>query len=459
MQEIISYLEENKNRFLLELKELLAIPSVSTKPENKQEVQRGAEWIAEHLTSLGMQNSRTFATDGHPIVYSEWLGDPAQPTVLLYGHYDVQPAEPLELWTSPPFEATIRDGKLYGRGATDDKGQFFIHLKALEAYLKTSKRLPINLKLMLEGEEEIGSPHLAHFIETQQELLKADLAVISDTPFFAKGVPSICYGLRGIVYMQLDLMGPKRDLHSGSYGGAVHNPIQALAEIIAQLHDRNGRITIPGFYDEVRRLTKKEREAYRELPWSEVKYAKNLGVRQLHGEKGYTTLERVWARPTLDCNGIWGGYTGAGAKTVIPSGASAKISMRLVPDQQPEKIARAFEKFVKKIAPKTVQVSIQYLNLAEPATTPIDSPGVKAAMAALKKGFDKKPLYQREGGSIPVVTQFKKILGLDTVLLGFGLPDENAHAPDEFIHLANFIGGIKTIAHFYDELARQLNRR
>ncbi len=458
MQAIISYLEENKNRFLRELKEFLAIPSVSTKPENKSEVKRCAEWIIAHLTALGMQNARLYETDGHPIVYSEWLEEPAKLTVLLYGHYDVQPAEPLALWTSPPFEATIRDGNLYGRGATDDKGQLFIHFKALEAYLKTSKRLPINLKLLLEGEEEIGSPHLAPFIERQQELLKADLATISDTPFFAKGIPSICYGLRGIVYMQLEVIGPNRDLHSGSYGGAVHNPIQALAEIIAQLHDKNRRIAIPGFYDDVRRLTKKEREAYRELPWSETKYAKDLGVRQLHGEKGYTTLERLWARPTLDCNGIWGGYTGEGAKTVIPSRASAKISMRLVPDQQPEKIARAFEQFVKKIAPQTVQVSIQCLALAEPAMTPIDSPGVKAAMAALEKGFGKKPLYQREGGSIPVVTQFKKILELDTVLLGFGLPDENAHAPDEFINLDNFWGGMKTIAHFYDELARQLNR-
>ncbi len=457
MQEIISYLEANKNRFLLELKELLAIPSVSTKLENKQEVRRCAEWIARHLTALEMQNTRIYETAGHPIVYSEWLGDPAQPAVLLYGHYDVQPAEPLELWTSPPFEATIRDGNLFGRGATDDKGQTFIHFKALEAYLKISKKLPINLKLLLEGEEEIGSPHLAPFIEKQQELLQADLAVISDTPFFAKGVPSICYGLRGIVYMQLEVVGSNRDLHSGSYGGAVHNPIQALAEIIAQLHDKNGKITIPGFYDEVRRLTKKEREAYRELPWSETKYAKGLGVRQLHGEKGYTTLERVWTRPTLDCNGIWGGYTGAGAKTVIPSRAAAKISMRLVPDQQPQKVARAFEKFVKKIAPETVHVSIECLNLGEPTTMPIDSPGVKAALAALKKGFGKKPLYQREGGSLPVVTHFKKILGLDTVLLGFGLPDENAHAPDEFINLDNFFGGMKTIAHFYDELARQLS--
>jgi acetylornithine deacetylase/succinyl-diaminopimelate desuccinylase-like protein len=459
MQEIISYLEENKSRFLLELNEFLAIPSVSTKPENKQEMRRCAEWIAQHLTALEMQNARIYETAGHPIVYSEWLGEPSQPAVLLYGHYDVQPAEPFELWTSPPFEATIRNGNLFGRGATDDKGQTFIHFKALEAYLKTSKKLPINLKLLLEGEEEIGSPHLAPFIETQRELLKADLAVISDTPFFEKGVPSICYGLRGIVYVQIEVVGSNRDLHSGSYGGAVHNPIQALAEIIAQLHDKNGRITIPGFYDEVRRLTKKEREAYRELPWSETKYAKGLGVRQLHGEKGYTTLERVWTRPTLDCNGIWGGYTGKGAKTVIPSGASAKISMRLVPDQQPKKIARAFEKFVKTIAPKTVHVSMQCLNLAEPAMTLIDSPGVKAAMAALEKGFGKKPLYQREGGSLPVVTHFKKILGLDTVLLGFGLPDENAHAPDEFISLDNFFGGMKTIAHFYDELARRLNRK
>jgi len=457
MQELIAYLEENKNRFLLELKEFLAIPSVSTKPENKPEMQRCAEWIARHLTALQMQNTQIYETAGHPVVYSEWLGDHAKPTVLLYGHYDVQPAEPLELWTSPAFEATIREGNLYGRGATDDKGQVFIHFKTLEAHLKTSKNLPINLKLIIEGEEEIGSPHLLPFIEKNKELLKADLAVISDTPFFAKGVPSITYGLRGIAYMQLEVVGPNRDLHSGSYGGAVHNPIQALAEIIAQLHDKNGRIAIPGFYDEVRRLTKKECEAYRKLPWSDAKYAKDLGLRQLYGEKGYTTLERLWARPTLDCHGIWGGYITEGTKTVIPSLAAAKISMRLVPDQQPDKIAQRFEKFVKKISPKTVQARVQCLNLVEPAMTPIDSPGVKAALTALEKGFGKKPLYQREGGSIPVVTHFKKILGLDTVLLGFGLPDENAHAPDEFISLENFFGGIKTISHFYNELARQIN--
>jgi acetylornithine deacetylase/succinyl-diaminopimelate desuccinylase-like protein len=329
----------------------------------------------------------------------------------------------------------------------------------IEAYLKTAKRLPLNLKLMLEGEEEIASPHLAPFLEQEQKLLRADWAVISDSPFFAKGIPSLCYGLRGIVYMQIELVGPKRDLHSGSYGGVAHNPIQALAEIIAQLHDRNGRITIPGFYDDVRRLTPKEREAYRKLPWSEKTYAKDLGLKKLHGEKGYTTLERVWARPTLDCNGIWSGYNGEGIKTVIPAVASAKISMRLVPDQQPEKIARAFEKFVKKLAPQTVQVRVQCLSLGEPAMTPLASPGVKAALAALEKGFGKKPVYQRQGGSIPVVTHFKKILGLDTVLLGFGLPNENAHAPDEFIHLDNFFGGMKTVAHFYHELARQFNQR
>jgi acetylornithine deacetylase/succinyl-diaminopimelate desuccinylase-like protein len=371
---------------------------------------------------------------------------------LIYGHYDVQPPEPLELWTSPPFEATVRGEELFARGASDDKGQFFIHLKAIEAMLRTTGTLPVNVKFIIEGEEEIGSEHLDEFVKSQAELLKADLVMVSDTSMFARGVPSICYGLRGLAYMQIDLVGPKGDLHSGSYGGSILNPIQALAEIIAKLHDGKGRITIPGFYDDVRSLTKKERDAYKKLPWSDRKYAKDLGVKELYGEKGFTTLERLWARPTLECNGIWGGFTGEGAKTVLPSKASAKISMRLVPDQSSKKVSALFTKYIRKIAPAGVTVTVQSLHGGEPAITPIDSPGVRAAYAALEKGFGKKPLYQREGGSIPIVVQFKKLLKIDTVLLGFGLPDENAHAPDEFMHLPNFFGGIRTAAHFLHEL-------
>jgi acetylornithine deacetylase/succinyl-diaminopimelate desuccinylase-like protein len=457
MESLLAYVDQNKDRYLAELKDLLAIPSISTNPNNAGDVRRCAEWVADHMRNTGLQNVQIFPTAGHPVVYSEWLNAPGKPTVLLYGHYDVQPPEPLELWTSPPFEATIRDGNLYARGSADDKGQVFIHLKSIEAYLKNTGLLPVNLKLLIEGEEEIGSEHLEPFVKEHKQMLKADLVLISDSSMFARGIPSICYGLRGIAYMQIDLVGPNKDLHSGSFGGTVHNPIQALAEMIALLHDKNGKVSIPGFYADVRPLSTKEREAYKKLPWSDKKYAQELGVKQLYGEKNYTTLERVWARPTLECNGIWGGFTGEGAKTVLPSKASAKISMRLVPDQKASKVAKLFEKHIKKIAPKTVTVNVRYIHGGEPAITPIDSAGVMAAVAALEKGFGKKPLYQREGGSIPIVVQFKQLLGLDTVLLGFGLPDENAHAPDEFINLDNFFGGIRTSLHFFNELPNYMN--
>jgi acetylornithine deacetylase/succinyl-diaminopimelate desuccinylase-like protein len=456
MNQLLQFVEANKDRYLSELKELIAIPSVSTNPENRQDVRRCAQWISDHLQSIGMQNIQIFPTAGHPIVYADWLNAPDKPTVLFYGHYDVQPVDPIDLWTSPPFEATMRDGNLYARGTADDKGQVFIHFKAIEAYMKNMGSLPVNIKMLLEGEEEVGSEHLEQWVKEHKEMLKADLVLISDSSMFAKGVPSICYGLRGLAYMQVDLVGPNRDLHSGSFGGSVHNPIQALTEIVAQLHDKNGRVTIPGFYNDVRPLTKKERDAYKKLPWSDPKYAKGLGVKKLYGEKGFSTLERIWARPTLECNGIWGGFTGEGAKTVLPSEAHAKISMRLVPDQKSVKVAKLFEKHIKKIAPPTVKVTVRNLHGGEAAITPIDSPGVRAAVVALEKGFGKKPLYQREGGSIPIVVQFKQLLGLDTVLLGFGLPDENAHAPDEHINLDNFFGGIRTSVHFYNELPNYL---
>ncbi len=456
MDEILSYIQANKERYFAELKELLAIPSISTNAENGPDMQRCAHWVADHMRIVGLQNVQLFPTSGHPIVYGEWLGAPGQPTVLIYGHYDVQPVEPLDLWTSPPFEATVRDNKLYARGSADDKGQVFIHLKGIEAYFKTKGSLPVNLKLLIEGEEEIGSTNLDAFVKDQKELLKADLVLISDSSMFGEDIPSICYGLRGLTYMQLEVVGPNKDLHSGSFGGAVHNPIQALAEIIAQLHDKNGRVTIPGFYDDVRPLTRKERDAFKKLPWSDRKYAAELGVKQLYGEKGFTTLERLWARPTLECNGVWGGFIGEGAKTVLPSKASAKISMRLVPDQSSSRVARLFERHIKKIAPKGVKVTMTFIHGGEPAITPIDSPGVTAAVAALKKGFGKNPLYQREGGSIPIVVQFKEMLGIDTVLLGFGQPDENAHAPDEFINLDHFFRGIQTSVHFFNELPEHM---
>ncbi len=377
MDEILSYIQANKERYFAELKELLAIPSISTNSENVQDMQRCAQWVANHMSTIGLQNVQLFPTAGHPIVYGEWLGAPGQPTVLIYGHYDVQPVEPLELWTSPPFEASVRENRLYARGAADDKGQVYIHLKGIEAFFKVKGTLPVNIKLLIEGEEEIGSSNLDAFVKEHKDLLAADLVLISDSSMFGEDIPSICYGLRGLSYMQVEVVGPNKDLHSGSFGGAVHNPIQALSEIIAQLHDKNGRVTIPGFYDDVRPLTKKERDAFKKLPWSDRKYAAELGVKQLYGEKGFTTLERLWARPTLECNGIWGGFIGDGAKTVLPSKASAKISMRLVPDQSSAKIAKLFERYIKKIAPKTVQVTTKSLHGGEPAITPIDSPGVR----------------------------------------------------------------------------------
>jgi acetylornithine deacetylase/succinyl-diaminopimelate desuccinylase-like protein len=452
MKEILSFVESNKERYLTELTEFLAIPSVSSQSNHNADTRRCAQWVADQMRTVGMQEVRIFETPGHPIVYSEWLGAPGKPTILFYGHYDVQPVDPLNLWTSPPFQATIRGENLYARGSADDKGQVYIHFKAVEAYMKHAGGLPVNLKMIIEGEEEVGSANLDKFVSEHKDLLKADLVLISDSSMFKKGVPSVCYGLRGLAYMEIELTGPNRDLHSGTFGGSVHNPIQALSEIIASLHDKNGKITIPGFYKDVRPLTKAERAAYKKLPWSDKAYAKDLGVKELYGEKGFTSLERVWARPTLECNGIWGGYTGEGAKTVLPSKAFAKISMRLVPDQTSAKAAKLFEKHIRKIAPKSVQVNVRALHGGEAAITPIDSPGVQAAVAALEKGFGKKPLYQREGGSIPIVVQFKNILGLDTVLLGFGLPDENAHAPDEHINLDNFFGGIRTSVHFYNEL-------
>jgi len=406
------------------------------------------------MKSIGMEGVQIFETPGHPIVYGEWLRAPGRPTVLLYGHYDVQPVDPVNLWTTPPFEPSIRDGNLYARGSSDDKGQVFIHFKGAEAHLRNTGVLPCNLKMLIEGEEEIGSRNLEGFVKGHQDILKADLALISDSGMFARGVPSITYALRGLVYMEVEVIGPNRDLHSGSFGGAIHNPIQALCEMIASLHDKNGRVTIPHFYDDVRPLTKEERDAFKKLPFSEREYKRDFGVKALYGEKGFSTLERVWSRPTLECNGIWGGFIEEGAKTVLPAKAAAKISMRLVPDQKSRKIEKLFERHIKHIAPRTVTVKVGSLHGGEAVITPIDSPGVKAGVEALKKAFGKTPLYQREGGSIPVVVLLKELLGIDTVLLGFGLPDENAHAPDEHLNLENFFGGIRTSVHFFNELPK-----
>lgn len=452
MQKLIKFVDSNKQNYLNQLSTLLSIQSVSSQREHDGDTRKCAEWVRDEMQNIGMQNAKIFETKGHPIVYSEWLNAPNKPTILVYGHYDVQPVDPVNLWSSPPFETRIKDGDLYARGSADDKGQIFIHFKAIEAFLKNNGSLPLNIKLLMEGEEEVGSENLESFVKANKNLLKADLVVISDSAMFAKGKPSICYGLRGLSYMEVEVTGPNKDLHSGTFGGALHNPIQALCELISSLHDKNGKVTIENFYDDVLNLTKKERNEFSKLPHNDKNYAKSLGLKELYGEKGFSTLERTWARPTLECNGIWGGYIGEGAKTVLPSKAFAKISMRLVPNQNSEKIGKLFEKHLKKIAPKTIQLKVKALHGGEAAITPIESPGIKAAALAIKKAFGKEPLFQREGGSIPIVVQFKHLLGIDTVLLGFGLPDENAHAPDEHLNLDNFYGGIKTVLHFYNEL-------
>jgi len=407
------------------------------------------------MTRIGLQNVRLIDTPGYPVVYGDWLGAPDAPTILFYGHYDVQPVDPLNLWESPPFEATVRDGEIYARGAADDKGQVFMHLKAIEAHLKQTGRLPVNIKVMLEGEEEVGSEHLDDFIRGHKELLHADVVVISDSTMFARGVPSICYGLRGLVYFQIDLRGSSTDLHSGSFGGALANPAFVLASMIAQMKDRGGRIKIPGFYDDVRPLTTEEREAWATLPFNEKKYRNDFGIPKLFGETDYTTLERTWARPTLEVNGLLSGFTGEGAKTVLPAVAMAKISMRLVPDQDPSKIAELFQSYVTKLAPKTVEIKVTRMHGGKPWMTGFDNKFVQAAGRAIEQGFGKKPIFTREGGSIPVVSTFQEELGVPSVLFGVGLPDENAHAPNEKLDLGNFHNGVIASALLYQEIAKE----
>jgi acetylornithine deacetylase/succinyl-diaminopimelate desuccinylase-like protein len=454
MNNVIDFINTNRDRYVDELKQYLAIPSISALPQHKPDMQRCAEYTAEELRRVGLENVRLIETAGYPVVYGDWLHAEGAPTILFYGHYDVQPVDPLDLWESPPFEATVREGELYARGAVDDKGQIFMHFKAIEAHMKQNGRLPVNIKVILEGEEEVGSAHLDPFIRDNKDLLSADVVVISDSPMFERGVPSICYGLRGLVYFQVDLRGTKSDLHSGSFGGAVANPAFVLATILSQMKDRSGRIKIPGFYDDVVPLTEEERNEWKRLPFNETKYRKDLGAPKLFGETGYTTLERVWARPTFEVNGILSGFTGDGAKTVIPAVAMAKVSMRLVPNQDPDKIAPLFEAYVKKVAPKTVEVKVTRMHGGKPWMAAFDNPFVQAAGRAIEKGFGQKPVFNREGGSIPVVSTFQEVLGLPSVLFGVGLPDENSHAPNEKLDLNNFHGGIISAAILYDEIGR-----
>ena len=454
MEKTIDFINVNRDRYLEELKAFLAIPSVSALPEHRADVMACAEWCAGEMRRVGLQNVALKPTPGNPIVYADWLGAPGAPTMLFYGHYDVQPVDPLNLWESPPFEATIRDGEIYARGAADDKGQVFMHLKAIEAHMKQHGRLPVNMKVILEGEEEVGSANLDTFIAANKGDLAADVVVISDSTMFARGVPSICYGLRGLVYCQIDLRGSATDLHSGSFGGAVANPAFVLAQMIAQMKDRGGHIKVPGFYDDVLALTDEERQAWATLPFNEKQYRKDFGIPKLAGETDYTTLERTWARPTLEVNGLLSGFTGEGAKTVLPAVAMAKISMRLVPNQNPDKIADQFEAFVKKLAPKTVELTFTRMHGGKPWMTAYDNPYVQAAGRAIEKGFGKPPVFTREGGSIPVVSTFQEVLGLPAVLFGVGLPDENAHAPNEKLDLGNFHSGVIASALLYDEISR-----
>jgi len=453
MDTVIDFINVNRDRYLDELKALLAIPSISALPQHAADVKRCAEFCADETRRIGLQNVRLIDTPGNPVVYGDWLGSDGAPTILFYGHYDVQPVDPLELWESPPFEATIRDGEIYARGSADDKGQVFMHFKAIEAHLKQNGRLPVNIKIILEGEEEVGSAHLDDFIRAHKRELGANVVVISDSAMFDRGVPSICYGLRGLVYFQIDLRGSKTDLHSGSFGGAVANPAMVLAQVLAQMKDRGGRVKVPGFYDDVVPLTDEERKAWASLPFNEKKYKKDFGIPKLFGESGYTTLERTWARPTFEINGLLSGFTGEGAKTVLPAVSMAKVSMRLVPNQHPDTIAKLFEEYVRKITPKTVELTVTRMHGGKPWMTAYDNPFVQAAARAIEKGFGKTPVFTREGGSIPVVSTFQEELGLPSVLFGVGLPDENAHAPNEKLDVSNFHNGIIASAILYQEIA------
>jgi len=454
MQNVVNYINSNKESYVKELNEFLKIPSISTLAENKKDMLAAAKFVEQKLNGAGLENVRIIETKGHPLVYADWLHAPGKPTVLVYGHYDVQPVDPLNLWDSPPFEPKIKNGNIYARGATDDKGQMYMHIKSVEAYFKTVGTLPLNIKFIIEGEEEIGSHNLEVFVSKNRDLLKCDTVLISDTSLYGPGIPTLTYGLRGLSYMEVTLTGPNRDLHSGTFGGGVDNPINVLAKLISKLMDDNGKIKIPGFYDDVLKLTKKERENFKALPFSEKQYAKSLGVKKLKGEKGFSTLERVWARPTLDCNGIYGGFTGEGAKTVLPSKATAKISMRLVPNQDPKKIGKLFSKYVKEIAPNTVKLEIKDLHGAYPIATSLDDKATIAAADALAKVFGKKTVFMREGGSIPIVVTFAKILKAAPVLMGMGLNTENLHSPNEHFNLNHFHLGILSSAYFLDEFSK-----
>ena len=448
MQVWKDYQEKNKERFLNELLELLRIPSVSAKSEHKEDMGRCAEAVKQRLLEAGADKVEIYQTDGHPIVYGEKIIDPAKPTVLVYGHYDVQPADPLDLWKSPPFDPQIIDGKIFARGSCDDKGQFYMHVKTLETLVRTNT-MENNIKFCIEGEEEVGSPNLGKFVSANKALLKADCVLISDSAMISLETPSIDVGVRGLSYIEVEVTGPNRDLHSGVYGGAVANPITILAKMIASLHDENNHVTIPGFYDDVVVATTAERELMAKAPFNENDYKEDLGIKELWGEKGFTTNERTGIRPTIELNGIWGGYTGEGAKTVLPSKAFAKISARLVPNQQSDKTTKLLIDHLHKITPANVTLKASLHHGGEPYMTPIDSKAYKAASKAMETTFGIAPIPVRGGGSIPICALFEKELGIKIVFMGFGLDSDNLHSPNEKFNLANFYKGIETIPYFH----------
>ncbi|PYP92332.1 MAG: dipeptidase [Candidatus Angelobacter sp. Gp1-AA117] len=451
----VTYAKENQQRFLGELKDLLRIPSVSTLPQHKDDVQRAAAFIANQMRAIGLENVEIIATQGHPLVYADWLHAPGKPTVLCYGHYDVQPPDPLDEWKSPPFEPTERNQNLYARGAVDDKGQMYMHLKSIEALMRSTGKLPLNVRLIVEGEEEVGGESIAKFVREHSSRLKADFALVSDTEMFAPDLPTLCVGLRGMVYTEVEMTGAMTDLHSGIYGGAAPNPFEALARIISKLKDENGKVLIPGFYDRVAKPSGDELNAWKSLPFDEEHYRKTeVGSKELTGEPGYSVLERTWVRPTLEIHGMPGGFIGAGAKTVIPAKASAKISMRLVPDQRPDEVFKLYSDFVNSLKPRGVDLKIKQYSLADPIVIRTDNEYVKASTEAMKEVFGKDTVYIRSGGSIPIVADFEKYLKIPSVMMGFGLPDDNLHAPNEKFHIPNFYRGIESIIRFFEKLGR-----
>jgi acetylornithine deacetylase/succinyl-diaminopimelate desuccinylase-like protein len=447
-----AFVEQNRDRILDELFTFLRIPSISTLPEHKGDVDRAAKFVAQSLTDAGLENVEIIPTAKHPLVYAEWLHAPGKPTVLCYGHYDVQPPDPLELWKSPPFEPVLRDGNIYARGSADDKGQMYMHIKAVEALRAVKGTLPVNLKFLIEGEEEIGGESVAKYVAENPAKLKADVALVSDTAMYAEGIPTLCIGLRGLVYTEIEAKGPSRDLHSGLYGGAAPNAVFGLVELLAKLKDANGVIQIPGMYDDVEAPAAAEKQSWETLPFEEAEFLKKeVGSTKLTGEPGYTVLERVWARPTLEVHGIAGGFTAAGAKTVIPATATAKVSMRLVPKQNAEKIVAAYTKFVKENAPAGIEVEVRVLSAGEAIVVNPDHPAIDVAARAFRDVLGRETVFVRSGGSIPIVGDFARHLHIPTILMGFGLPDDGLHSPNEKYKLSNYYAGIVTIAHFFEQ--------